>query len=396
MLEWTIVAAPNAFKGALDAVSAAAAMARGARAVLPGARLVEVPMADGGDGTAAVLLAALGGRYVSARAADPWGRRRAAGFALLGDGTTAVVDVAAASGLRGRRPTPAEAQAASSFGTGTLIRSAVEAGARRVWVALGGSGCTDGGSGLLAALGARLLDARGRDLPPGGGPLNRVRRLDLGALGWTRAVEWTALVDVRNPLLGPTGAAAVFGPQKGAGPDEVLALEASLEHWADVLETTTGQVGIRLLPGAGAAGGCGFGLAAALGASLRPGAPAVGEAVSLHACLANADLVLTGEGAIDAQTAYGKAPAHVAELAHAAGVPVVALAGVLGFGWEALLTPRGDLTAILPLAPGPRSRRAALRATASDLERTAQTAVRLVAAGAALGFGASAGPECRR
>ena len=382
MPRWTVVVAPNAFKGSLDALAAAGAMGRGARAALPDVRLLEVPVADGGDGTAAVLLETLGGRWVSAAASDPWGHPCTARFAMLGDGRTAVVDVAAASGLGGRRPSPPQALAASSHGTGALVRCAIESGARHIWISLGGSGCTDGGSGLLRALGARVLDGAGRELPPGGGPLIAVRHVELEGLQWAAGIDWTALVDVRNPLLGPTGAAAVFAPQKGAGPAEVAALESSLKRWADALETAARRDGARDLPGAGAAGGCGFGLAAALGAALRPGAAAVAQAVSLSARLVDADLVLTGEGAIDAQTAYGKAPAHVAALAVAAGIPAVALVGSLGPGWEGLLTPRGDLTAVLPLPPGPRGRRAAMRATAADLERTAEAAVRLILAGA--------------
>ncbi len=381
---WSFVAAPNAYKGALDAVSAAQAIARGVRSALPDAAVAEVPVADGGDGTAAVLSTTLGGRWIRMRAPDPWGRPHMAGFALLGDGETAVIDVAAASGLGGRRPSPADALVASSAGTGALARRAVALGARRVWIALGGSGCTDGGAGLLHALGVRLEASVGRTLPPGGAALADLRRVDLGGLGWATRVEWTALVDVQSPLLGPGGAATVFGPQKGAGPAEVLRLEAGLSRWADALETAAGRRGARALPGAGAAGGCGFALAAALGAELRPGAGAVAAAVGLEQCIAGAAVVLTGEGALDAQTALGKAPAHVARLARAAGARAIALAGVLGPGWESLLRPAGDLDAVLPLAPGPRTRRLALRQTAADLERAAATAARLLAAGAEL------------
>jgi glycerate kinase len=381
----TVLIAPNAYKGACDAVAAAAAMARGVGRGWPQARVVQVPVADGGDGTAAVLLQALGGRWVRVHATDPWGRPRLARLALLADGTTAVVEVAAASGLGGRRPTPDQALRASSYGTGQLVRRAVELGARRIWLALGGSGCTDGGTGLLAALGARWLGRDGRELPPGGGALVGLERVDLSGLAWLAGLEWAVLVDVSSPLLGPTGSAAVFAPQKGAGPEEVRQLEAGLTRLADVLEPAARRPGVRHMPGSGAAGGTAFGLAAALGATLLPGAEAVARALRLGQRVAEADLVLTGEGRLDGQTAFGKAPAYVARLAQEAGVPAVALAGALGPGWEALQAPQGPLTAVLSLAPGPRSRARALRATQEDLERTAAAAARLVAAGGQLG-----------
>lgn len=378
---WTVLAAPNAFKGALAAPAAAAAMAEGVRAAAPGARVLEIPIADGGDGTAAVLCAAAGGTWHAARVPDAWGRMRTAGFALLPDGL-AVVDIAAASGLGGARPGPARALAASSTGTGALCAAAREAGARRIWVALGGSACTDGGAGLLEALGARLRPSGDAVAAPGGAGLQALAGIDLGPLRALADVRWSALVDVRNPLLGSRGAAAVFAPQKGAGQAEVAALEAGLAHWADLLERAAGRRA-RDLPGAGAAGGCGFALAAALDAELLPGAAAVCRAAGLVEHLGATDALLTGEGALDAQTAMGKAPWEAARLAEEAGVPAVALAGALGPGWDGLLRPGGPLTAALALAPGPRTRAAALRGTAQDLRRTAEAAARLLRAGGA-------------
>ena len=371
------VAAPNAFKGTLDALDAAEAICAGVRDADASARATAVPMADGGDGTAAVLGAALGAVWRTAHVPGPWGDQREAAFALLPDGT-AVVDIAAASGLGRLRPGPREAVTASTLGTGMLVAAALGAGARRVWLALGGSATSDGGTGILRALGARFLDPAGRDLPLGAAALAHLARVDLTTLVRPRDGV-TALVDVRNPLLGSDGSAAVFGPQKGADRNAVLALENGLARFADVLEATTG-CRVRDVPGAGAAGGAGFGLAAAMGACIRSGAEVVAEAVGLRGRLAACDLCFTGEGRLDGQTALGKAPAAVGALAAGAGVPAVALCGDLGPGWEGLLSPRGPFAAILPLAPGPRTRAEALAATAADLRRTAAAAVRLFTA----------------
>lgn len=374
-----VVAAPNAFKGSLDAAAAAAAVCAGVCDADASASADAVPMADGGDGTASVLAAALGGAWRTVRAPGPWGPEVEAPFALLPDGT-AVVDIAAASGLGPLRPGPPEALTASTDGTGTVVRAALRAGARRLWIALGGSATTDGGAGVLRALGARLLDPAGQDLPAGGAALSRLARVDLDGLVWPPDAEVVVLVDVRNPLLGPHGSAAVFGPQKGADPDAVLALESGLARFADVLEGATGRHA-RDLAGAGAAGGAGFGFAAGLGAAIRPGADVVAEAVGLRRRLEAVDLCLTGEGCLDGQTAFGKAPAAVAAHAAAVGVPAAALCGALGAGWEGLLSPRGPFCAVLPISPGPRTRSEALSATAADLRRTAAAATRLFAAG---------------
>lgn len=376
-----VVAAPNAFKGSLDAAAAAAALCAGVLDADPAATAVAAPMADGGDGTAAVLAGALGGTWQVLEACDPWGTPRPARFALLADGT-AVLDLAAASGIGRLRPGPEQALAASTGGSGTLVRAALAAGARRLVVALGGSATTDGGAGILRALGARLLDGAGGELPPGGAALSRLAAVDLSALPALPPGGVVLLVDVRNPLLGPEGAATVFAPQKGADAAGVRVLEAGLRCFADVLEAATGRRW-RELPGAGAAGGTGFGLAAALGAEIRPGADAVASALDLRGRLRGADLCLTGEGALDAQTAYGKAPAAVAAHAAATGVPVVALCGALGPGHEQLLPPEGPLQAALAIAPGPRSRAQALAHTAADLRRVAAAVTRLFAAGRA-------------
>ena len=369
----TVVVAPNAFKGALSAGAAALAMRTGSLAA-GCTHVVTVPMADGGDGTAEVLATAMGGAFHPCTVRDPWGRPRRTRFARLADGS-AVIDLAAASGLGSRRPASASALSASTSGTGELVAAAVASGASLVRIALGGSATSDGGQGLLTALGAVVRDGEGHQLAPGAGSLATAASVDLSGLQWLRAVRFEALVDVRSPLLGPTGAARLFAPQKGAGSEDVWRIEQGLACWADVLERTTGRAG-RDIPGSGAAGGTGFALAVALGARVLPGAEHVAAAVGLERQIGRGHLVLTGEGALDGQTAQGKAPAIVAALAARRGAHCCALVGNLGPGWETLV-PGAGFTAVFPLAPGPRPRARALAATAADLERTATMVVRL-------------------
>ncbi|SDN89922.1 glycerate kinase [Klenkia soli] len=311
-----VVLAPDKFKGTLTAAEVAAAVVAG----LPASTdVVQLPVADGGEGTAAAALAA-GAVARTVRVTGPTGEPVDAVLALLGD--TAVVELAGASGLAVLPGGVPAAQTATSAGTGELVRAALDAGCTRIVLGVGGSACTDGGAGLLTALGARLTDAAGADLPPGGAALVRLHAVDLAGLDPRLAgTEVVLATDVDNPLLGPTGAAAVYGPQKGADPDDVVALEAGLARWAAVLG------GDPDVPGAGAAGGVGFGALAVLGAVRRPGIDVVLDLVGFDAALAGADLVVTGEGSLDEQTLHGKAPAGVAARARAAGVPVVAVAG---------------------------------------------------------------------
>jgi len=325
-----VVCAPNAFKGALGAAEAAAAMAAGVRdAAVPGVAAVEVPVADGGDGTLDVLLAATPGSRVEAlRVTGPLGASVAARLGWLGS-DAAVVEMAEAAGLRLVPPGSNDALRATTHGVGELIRAALDRGARRIVLGVGGSATTDGGAGLAAALGARLLDARGAPLPAGGGSLGALARLDLSGLDpRLRACRIEVAVDVRSPLLGPFGSAAVFGPQKGASVADVAAVEAALAHYAEIVCAEVGADPARSAePGMGAAGGAAFGLALICGAVLVPGAALVCDLVGLDAALRDAALVLTGEGRLDSSTAAGKAPAEVAVRAAAAGVPCVVLAG---------------------------------------------------------------------
>jgi glycerate kinase len=328
--------APNAFKGTLTAPQAAAAIARGVREVFPEAEIIEVPVADGGDGTAEALVTALHGEFRSAPVQGPLGDPVMARFGLVAAGRTAVVELASASGLALIPASRRDPMRATTFGFGQLLDAARNAGVATVIAGIGGSATNDGGAGMAQALGYRLLDASGHDLERGGAALARLRSIDQS--GFDRA--WKAMAvrvacDVTNPLTGPSGASAVYGPQKGADPEMVRRLDAALANLADVIERDLGKK-VSDVPGAGAAGGTGAGLIAFLGAELVPGAPLVVEAAGLDEQLKGASLVITGEGRVDGQTAYGKAPGEVARRAHEAGVPVLLLAGSKGPGWEAL------------------------------------------------------------
>jgi glycerate kinase len=323
----TVVVAPDKFKGSLTAASVAEHLAAGLRAAVPGVRVDEVPVADGGEGTVEAAVAA-GYRRVPVTVAGPTGTPLTADLAVLGD--TAVVELATASGLAVLPGGAADPLNATSLGTGELVRAALDAGARTVVLAVGGSACTDGGAGLLVGLGARLLDAEGAPLPPGGAALRALGRVDLSGLDPRLAATTVLLAaDVDNPLLGPRGAAAVYGPQKGASADEVALLEAGLARWRGVLGQALGPAsdGAAERAGAGAAGGVGYAALAALGARRRRGVEVVLELTGLVDRLAGADLVITGEGSLDAQTLHGKAPMGVAAAARRAGVPAVAVAG---------------------------------------------------------------------
>jgi glycerate 2-kinase len=320
------VCAPNAFKGTLSARAAAAALALGVRDA--GGHAVEMPVADGGDGTLDVLLGAhAGSSVVRHRVTGPAGRPVTARLGLL-DGDAAVVELAEASGLRLVASAQRDALHATSRGTGEVIRRALDLGATRVIVGVGGSACTDGGAGLLQALGVRLLDARGAEIAPGGAGLDALAAIDLTALppGLARCSIDVAC-DIRSPLLGPEGAARMFAAQKGASPSEVDSLERALDHLASVArDLPSGDV--AGLPGAGAAGGCGFGLAL-IGAHLLPGAALICDVIGLDAALAGASVAITGEGRLDGQTRVGKAPAEVAARARRSGIPCVAVCGTV-------------------------------------------------------------------
>jgi glycerate 2-kinase len=320
------VCAPNAFKGTLSAQAAAKALGLGVRDA--GALAILVPVADGGDGTLDVLLAARpGSSVIRQRVTGPVGRSVTARLGML-DAQTAVVELAEASGLRLVPPTQMDALHATSRGTGELMRRALDAGSTRIVVGVGGSACTDGGAGLLQALGVRLLDAHGAEIGPGGAGLEDLVEIDVSDLHPELArCSIEVAYDIRSPLLGPGGAARMFAAQKGATPAEVERLELALGHLADVARDLAGG-DVAGLSGAGAAGGCGFGLAL-IGARLMPGAALVCDAVGLDTALSGASIVITGEGRLDDQTRAGKAPAEVAGRAQRSGVPCVAVCGTI-------------------------------------------------------------------
>lgn len=332
-----VLVAADKFKGSLTAVEVAERVAAGLRRVVPDVRVEALPVADGGDGTVAAAVAA-GFERREVRVAGPLGAEVTAAYALR-EGT-AVVEMAEASGLH-RLPGGVLAPlTASTRGSGELLRAALDAGARTIVFGVGGSATTDGGAGMLAALGARFLDVDGRPVAPGGGGLARLASADLSGLDSRLAdVELVLASDVDNPLTGPKGAPAVYGPQKGASPDDVTALDAALGHFAKVLEGTEGvgarAAGYAASPGAGAAGGIGFG-AMLLGARFRPGIEVMLDVLGFAPALERADLVITGEGSLDEQTLHGKAPAGVAAAARAAGKEVVAVCGRLALPAEAL------------------------------------------------------------
>ncbi|NWG15282.1 MAG: glycerate kinase [Chloroflexi bacterium] len=363
-----ILIAPGAFKHSLSATAAAEAIGRGLRRSGLDAELIFLPIADGGNGTLDAFLVG-GGQRVNVPVLDPLRRPAVAAFGLLPDGETAVIEMALASGLELLRPGELSPLVTTTYGTGQLMQAALDAGARRVIVGMGGSATVDGGAGCLQALGVRLLDAYGQDVPPGGAGLSSVYTIDVSGLDarW-RTVEVIIASDVENPTTGETGAAAVFGPQKGAGMHEVRMLEAGLRHFFTKVRD---QLGVDVLdaPGGGAAGALSAGLMAVLGGRIQSGIDLILDRRGFDEHLRGARLVITGEGRMDEQTVYGKGPIGVARRARAAGVPTVALVGGLDAA-DALLHEAG-LQAVLPIVTGPMALDDALRRAPELVERAA-------------------------
>ena len=336
-----VLISPDSFGGALDSVGVAASIAAGWTRVRPADGIMRRPMADGGEGTLAAVADALGegAERRTLETTDALGRPVNADFLLLDEGRGAFIEMAAASGLPRLAPderTPANAEAASTRGTGDLVRAALDAGVERITIGLGGSATTDGGSGLLRALGVRFLAGDGSELPEGGGALAGLDRIDVAHLDpRLRDVKLVIASDVTNPLCGARGAAATYGPQKGADSDAIERLDAALRAYGRAIESATGRL-VADLPGAGAAGGTTAGLLGVTRAVVRPGVEVVAELVGLAAALEEADLVITGEGRADEQTLQGKTAMGVATLARPRNTPVVLLCGGLGPGAEAL------------------------------------------------------------
>lgn len=324
-----VLVAPDKFKGTLTAVQAAEAITRGWLRAVPSVRVEAVPMADGGEGTLDALVAAMGGRRYRAAVTGPLGDPVNAEYALVDtpEGPLGVVEMARASGLMLIAESRRDPRRSTTRGTGELILEACRQGAGSVLVCIGGSATTDAGAGMAQALGIRLLDEGGAPIRPGGAALVDLARIDLRGLDPSvAAATFVVASDVDNPLVGPNGAAAIYGPQKGASPEDVVELDRALRHFAAVVYRDLGM-DVRDLRGAGAAGGLGAGLIAFLGAHLRPGVDVVMEALDLPERMQRADLVVTGEGTFDGQSLRGKAPAGVLRLAAEAGVPAVVLAG---------------------------------------------------------------------
>jgi glycerate kinase len=345
------VVAPDSYKGSLSAVEVANIIEEGLLQVFPKAEVLKVPIADGGEGTVEAFLSALGGEKHLLEVKGPLGNSVEAFYGILPDGT-GVVEMAAASGLPlvGAKRNPL---ITTTFGTGELIKAALDKGCHTIIVGIGGSATNDGGIGMAQALGIHFLDASGEELGFGGGSLAGLKKIDMAGLD--PRIKKTSIIvacDVDNPLCGPYGASAVFGPQKGATPQDVKTLDANLRHYAKIIEE---QLGIDILemPGAGAAGGLGAGLVSLLGASLKPGIEIVIASTKLEEKIRGADLVITGEGKTDFQTAHGKAPVGIAKVAKRLGVPVIAISGGLGEKYQEVY--KAGLDAVFSIAPGPIS-----------------------------------------
>ncbi len=372
-----VVVVPDSFKGSLGATDVAAALRAGVLAASPDARVTCLAMADGGEGTLDALVTTWLTPVQHVETVDAVGRPRTARFAVSPDGRTGVVELAEASGLPAVGDVPPQPLHAGTHGTGEVAAAVLDAGVEEVLVCLGGSASTDGGAGLLTGLGARLLDADGAPVPDGGEGLAQVASLDLSGLHpRARQVRWRLAVDVTNPLVGELGSAAVFAPQKGAGPGEVEFLDAALTRWADLLERRSG-VRVHELPGAGAAGGVPAALVALLGAELEPGASLVAEAVGLPAALADAALVITGEGSFDSQSVRGKVADGVARLAAAspARPPVVVVAGQVLLPAEQARA--AGIAAAFSIAPGPIGLDELMSRTAARLTEVAASVTTL-------------------
>lgn len=370
-----VVVAPDSFKGSLTAKQVSEAIRAGVLRVYPHAEIVAKPMADGGEGTLQCLVDATAGKLMTATVKDPLGRPVAAEFGILGDGVTCVIELAASSGLYLISEAERNPLRTTTYGFGQLIMAGLDLGCRRFILGLGGSATNDGGAGMLQALGHRLLDEDDQPLSFGGGELSRLSRIDCSQKDERLdECQFVVACDVTNPFVGPNGASHVFGPQKGATPEMVLALDDCLRHFADVIEKSRG-IAIHDLPGTGAAGGVAGALLAFLGGELQAGIQIVMETTRLACAMQGADLVITGEGQVDRQTAQGKTPCGVARLAQQFGIPVIVLAGSIGEGIEALY--EEGVTAVVSIANRPMTLDESMRDSAALLEQAAEQVMRI-------------------
>ena len=379
-----IVIAPQAFKGSLSALSAARAIGRGVFASDPTTEIALVPVADGGDGTLSALIDSTNGQIFKSIVTGPLGFAVESEWGVMGDGKTAVIEMAQASGLvlvppKGRNPLNT-----TTRGTGQIIKEALDKGYSRIIVGLGGSATNDGGVGMASALGVQFLDSEGKPLADGGAMLSELCHIDVSTIHpRLKLAEIIGATDVTNPLCGPTGASAVYGPQKGATTEIINRLDAALMHFATIIKS---EMDIDVLdePGSGAAGGMGAGLLAFANAELRSGIDMVCDVLEFEKHIKGADLVITGEGRSDASTVYDKAPMGVARIAKAHNVPTVVLAGSLGEGYEELYN--HDISAVVCIADRPMAFDRSLARTEELLEAAADRTMRLLRLGAAIRF----------
>lgn len=372
-----VVIASDSFKGSLSSAEVAACGERAIHRLFPDCEVVQLSVADGGEGTVETLTASLGGQSVTTTVHDPLGRVISAPYGWIAQTQTAIIEMAAASGLPLLQPKERNPWLTSTYGTGELIRDAIGKGCRKFLIAIGGSATNDGGMGLLQALGYRFLDATGNELPGCGGSLQHIQQIEVShAIPALKDCQFTVACDVANPFYGPQGAAYVFAPQKGANTNMVKDLDQGLRHFAQLIHTTQG-IAIDQLEGAGAAGGLGGGLVAFLRARLTPGIEMVLDALRFDTQIAGADLIFTGEGKIDAQTCMGKTAMGILRRAQRQGIPVVALGGAV----EAsdTLNHCGFL-AVLPILPYPVSLAEAMDSTFTqqNIERTITQVLRLL------------------
>lgn len=375
-----VVIAPDSYKESLTAMEVATAIESGFKKIMPDAEYIKLPMADGGEGTVQSLVDATGGDIVTVEVTGPLGLPVEGFYGLLGDGSTAVIEMAAASGLHLVEPSERNPMLTTTYGTGELIKAALDKGVDHIIIGIGGSSTNDGGVGMAQALGAKLVDDKGVDLPFGGGALASLANIDLSGLDSRLAkVQLEVACDVDNPLCGPKGASHIFGPQKGATPEMVVQLDANLAHYAQVIRQTNGKDVIDQA-GAGAAGGLGAALLGLFDATLRPGISIVMDAVNLAEVVKDADLVITGEGRIDSQTIHGKTPIGVARTAKLYDVPVIGIAGSIA--QDCHVVHQHGLDAVYSVVLGATDLSTALKEAAFNVEMTSRN----VAAALAMKF----------
>ena len=374
-----IVIAPDSFKGSLTALQVAEAIEVGLRRVFHDVAIEKIPMADGGEGTVQSLVDATGGEILTAQVLDPLGNTIEAQYGVLGDGLTAVIEMATASGLTLVPPDKRDPRVTTTYGTGELIRTTLADGCRKLIIGIGGSATNDGGAGMAQALGAKLLTASGEQIKPGGGYLAALNSIDLSELD-PRIAETETVVacDVNNPLTGKQGASHIYGPQKGATPEMVEVLDANLTHFDKILQRDLSKP-VGNVPGAGAAGGLGAGLMAFLNASLKSGIEIVTEATQLTKRLTGANLVITGEGQINFQTVFGKTPIGVAKVAKKHNIPVIAIAGSIADRSDGVYD--AGIDAMIDIVPEPMPLETAIENAMTLIETAAERAGRMVATG---------------